>query len=138
MTTNENHSPLEHFTVEIRVRYHEVDGQRRVHHGQYLNYFERGRVEMLRAGGISYKALEDEGVMLVVRNMNVTYHMPAEFDDLLELQISTLKAHGARIIHRYQVIRQNELLVEATSEIACINAQGRISRLPPQLQLPKR
>ena len=46
--------------VDIRVRYQETDGQRRLHHSNYLNYFEIGRVELLRENGISYKELEDQ------------------------------------------------------------------------------
>jgi acyl-CoA thioester hydrolase len=131
----DDRNPLLLFDLEVRVRYHEVDGQRRVHHAQYLNYFERGRVEMLRAAGISYREMEREGWMLVVRSMNIIYHIPAEFDDLLRLQIETLSARGARIAHRYQILRGDQLLVEATSELACLNAAGKVTRLPEHLQL---
>ncbi len=126
---------LKRYSMEIRVRYHEVDGQRRVHHGQYLNYFERGRVELLRSGGISYKELEEAGWLLVIRNINVTYHMPAEFDDLLELEVETVSAKGARIVHEYKLTRGEQLVVTAVSEIACLRKDGKVSRLPPQLQL---
>jgi len=71
---------LSEHEVPIRVHYHEVDGQGRVHNSQYLNYFERGRVEMLRASGFSYRELEQNGLMLVVRSMQVEFHWPAEFD----------------------------------------------------------
>src|SRR6056297_844126 len=57
-----DHDPRHRHVIELRVAYQETDGQRRVHHANYLNYFERGRVEMLRAQGISYRQLEDTGV----------------------------------------------------------------------------
>ena len=129
-------SALVRFTLPIRVRYHEVDGQGRVHHGQYLNYFERGRVEMLRAAGVAYKQLEAEGYMLVIREVHVRYAAPAEFDDLLELTIETESARGARVRHRYTLTRGEQTIVTARSEIACITRDGRIARLPPRLQLP--
>lgn len=52
--------------MEIRVRYQETDGQRRVHHANFLTYFEMGRTEMLRAHGHSYRRFEDEGLFMVV------------------------------------------------------------------------
>ena len=87
---------LEEFQLDIRVRYNETDGQARVHHAQYLNYFERGRVEMLRASGFSYKELEQSGLMLVVSQIKVRYLLPAEFDDELKLMtvFCTLEARG--------------------------------------------
>ena len=123
----------------IRVRYHEVDGQGRVHHAQYLNYFERGRVEMLRAAGHSYKELEASGLMLVVRRMEIEYVYPAEFDDELTLVTTVLIARGARIEHDYQMFRHRDqqLIVSAQSEIACVDRAGAVRRLPKFLQTPK-
>ena len=117
----------------IRVTYQETDGQRRVHHANYLNYFERGRVEMLRAAGISYKALEDSGRMLVVTEMNVRYHAAAEFDDLLELSLEVIEVRKVRIRHRYRIERDGELIVEAESTIACIDPMGKPAKLPLSL-----
>ena len=119
--------------LEIRVTYQETDGQRRVHHGNYLNYFERGRVEMLRAAGISYKQLEDSGLMLVVAEMNIKYYAAAEFDDLLQLETEVVEIRKVRMRHRYTIKRDAELIVEAETVIACINGSGQPSRMPPGL-----
>ena len=129
---------LRHFQMEFRVNYHETDGQLRVHNSHYLNYFERGRVELLRAAGISYRDLEGEGWMLVVRNVQVTYHSPASFDDLLLLSLTTLQSRGARILTAYKIHREEQLIVTGQTEVACLNREGRVCRLPPQLQLENR
>ena len=121
--------------IEVRVRYQETDGQGRVHHANYLTWFELARVELLRAAGISYKQIEQDGLLLVVAEMHCRYHMPAEFDDLLRVRVTTLRAKGARIEHRYEVFRGAELLVDANSTIACIDRTGRVTRLPPWLRL---
>lgn len=123
-------NPLATYTLQIRVRYHETDGQRRVHHANYLHYFERGRVEMLRAAGLSYKALEDAGQMLVVTEMSTQYEAAAEFDDLLELSIQTVEVRKVRIKHQYVVSREGITIVQAVSTIACVDKQGRPTRLP--------
>ena len=122
--------------IEIRVRYQETDGQGRVHHANYLTWFELGRVELLRAMGHSYRELEAAGVMLVVAEMNVRYFLPAFFDDVLALRTTTLKAKGARIEHKYEVHRGQALLAEAISTLACIDKAGRVSRLPKWLAGP--
>tara|TARA_R110002049_G_scaffold2750_2_gene21613 strand:- start:463899 stop:464432 length:534 start_codon:yes stop_codon:yes gene_type:complete len=119
--------------LEIRVAYQETDGQRRVHHGNYLNYFERGRVEMLRSAGVSYKHLEDSGLMLVVAEMSIKYHAAAEFDDLLQLQTRVVEIRKVRMRHQYIIRRDGDLIVEAESVIACIDREGRPSRIPADL-----
>ena len=91
--------------IEIRVRYQETDGQGRVHHANYLTWFELGRVELLRAAGHSYRELEEAGSLLVVAEVSVQYFLPAFFDDLLRLRTTTVRAKGARIEHRYEVFR---------------------------------
>lgn len=127
---------LEH-VLEIRVRYHETDGQRRVHHAQYINYFERGRVEMLRESGVSYREFEQGGLLLVVTKMEVEYLIPAEFDDVLHLTTRVVRSRGARINHGYEIRRDQQLLVRGSSEIACIDPQGVVRRLPDFLQQKK-
>lgn len=123
--------------IEFRVRYQETDGQGRVHHANYLTWFEMGRVELLRAAGHSYRELEASGLFLVVVEMNVRYYLPARFDDLVRLKTTTLHAKGARLVHRYEVFRGAELLAEGQSTIACIDRRGRPARLPRWLTLSR-
>jgi acyl-CoA thioester hydrolase len=125
--------PLQAHSQQLRVTYQETDGQRRVHHANYLNYFERGRVEMLRAAGISYKELEDTGLMLVVIEMNVRYHSAARFDDLLKLTTAVTEVRKVRIRHQYTIHRDDELIVDADSMIACVDRGGNPRRLPDRL-----
>ncbi len=122
--------PLRRHVEPIRVTYQETDGQRRVHHANYLNYFERGRVEMLRAAGVSYKSFEDEGRLLVVTEMNVRYLAAAEFDDELSLCVEVTEIRKVRIRHRYQIRRGGTLIVEAESTIACVDKTGKPMKLP--------
>lgn len=129
--------------LPIRVQYFETDGQGRVHNSQYLNYFERGRVEMLRSIGISYRELEQTGLMLVVRSMHVDFRVPAQFDDELELITSLRHSHGARVEHGYELVKRGTLdsapvtVVTGHSVIACIDREGKVRRLPKELQILK-
>ena len=66
--------------MEIRVRYQETDGQRRVHHANFLTYFEMGRTEMLRAHGHTYRQFEDAGLFIswCCHSMRTGHHDGAE------------------------------------------------------------
>lgn len=126
---------LHEHEIEIRVRYQDTDGQGRVHHANYLTYFEMGRTELLRAAGYTYRQIESEGWMLVVSEVTCRYYLPASYDDLLRLRTTVVEARGARVVNNYQVFRGDTLLAEGRSVVACINREGRATRLPRRLQL---
>lgn len=71
--------------TNIRVRYGETDQMGYVYYGNYAQFFEVGRVEWLRSLGVSYKSLEDSGIMLPVIQLNINYIKPAKYDDLLTI-----------------------------------------------------
>jgi acyl-CoA thioester hydrolase len=116
--------------MEIRVRYQETDGQRRVHHANYLTYFEMGRTEMLRAHGHTYRAFEDAGLFMVVADASCKYHAPAEYDDLLVLRTRVEKIGAAHIKHAYEVIRGTTIVATGATTVVCVDAEGKVRRLP--------
>lgn len=120
---------------ELRVRYQETDAQGRVHHANYLTWFELGRVELLRAAGHSYKSLEAAGIHLVVADITCRYYQGAEFDDLLRIRTTTTSAKGARIEHAYRIFRDDALIADGNSTVACIDGSGRVTRLPAWLRM---
>ena len=124
--------PWEH-EIQIRVRYHETDGQGRVHHTNYINYFEIARVEMLRSSGRSYRDLETSGVMLVVTSVNCNYYQGAKDDDLLTVKTKVTKAKGVRIRHEYQIFLEDTLLADGNTTVAAIDPTGKVVRLPDWL-----
>lgn len=126
---------LQEHEIEIRVRYQETDAQRRVHHANYLTYFEMGRIELLRAGGVPYKDLEEAGTLLVVSEINCRYFLPAHYDDVLRLRTITERTLGARITMRHELYRDDEQLAEGRTVVACVNTQGSPRLLPDALLL---
>ncbi len=121
--------PREH-DLSIRVRYQETDAQGRVHHSNYANYFEMGRVEMLRAGGQTYRELEQCGVMLVVVSLKCNYYRGAKYDDLLRLRTTVIKARGVRITHHYQLFLDEQLIADGETVVASVSPEGKVVRLP--------
>ena len=75
--------------VKLRVRYAETDQMGFVYYGVYAQYYEVGRVELLRSLGVSYKSLEKSGFELPVLNFNINYKKPAEYEDTLTIKPST-------------------------------------------------
>ena len=119
--------------IEIRVRYQETDGQRRVHHANFLTYFEMGRTEMLRSQGRTYREFEEAGLFMVVSEATVRYLAPADYDDLLVLQTRVEKVGAAHIKHAYEVLRGSTMLVTGTTTVVCVDREGRVRRLPDWL-----
>jgi acyl-CoA thioester hydrolase len=120
--------------IQIRVRYAEVDQMGLLHHANYLVYFELGRVELLRSRGLNYKDIEEQGFYLVIAKAQVRYHRPARYDDLLTLNTRVVRATGARIDHRYELRRDNELIADGETTLACIDRSGRLQRIPEMIR----
>jgi len=83
--------------IQVRVRYSETDQMGVVYHGNYIPYFEIGRVEWLRDKGISYKSLEDNGIALPIVSMTLNYKKPARYDDLLTVKTKLRKHSSVKI-----------------------------------------
>jgi acyl-CoA thioester hydrolase len=124
----------DHCDLEIRVRYAETDRMGFLHHSHYPVYFEAGRTELLRQRGISYRDIEDQGFFLVVARMECKFKKPARYDDLLRLRTIVQRVTPVRIEHRYEVYRDEILLTEAASTIACVDRDGQLIPLPEILQ----
>jgi acyl-CoA thioester hydrolase len=120
--------------ITIRVRYAETDRMGLLHHANYLVYFEQGRTELLRSLGLSYRDLEDQGYLLVLTRLEVRYRRPARYDDLLTLRTAVVRTTLVKIVHRYEVLRDGELLAEGETTLGCVDREGRVQPLPERLR----
>ena len=120
-------------STQIRVRYCETDRMGLLHHANYFVYFEQGRTEFLRARGVSYRDIEDSGYFLVVIDIGCKVKRPARYDDLLELRTFVERVTHVKIVHRYEVYRDSELLAVGHSTLACVDRDGRPQALPETL-----
>jgi acyl-CoA thioester hydrolase len=111
------------YITEIRVRYGETDKMGFCYYGNYAQFLEVARVELLRSQGVSYKELEDAGILLPVRNFSIKYIAPAKYDDLLFIQTEILKINGSRIIFIYEIRNQKNILIAtANTELVFLNS----------------
>lgn len=129
--------PPNECTIEIRVRYAEVDAMGALHHSRYWVYFEMGRTELLREGGIVYRDLEAEGIFFVVARCAARFRAPARYDDLLNLTTRVTRSGAARIDHAYELMRPADGILVATAEttLACVDREGNIRAIPGSMRI---
>ena len=117
----------------VRVRYGETDKMGYAYYGIYPQYYEVARTELIRSFGLSYKRLEDEGIMLPVLSLDIKYLKPALYDDLLTIKTKISKLPAIRIEFEYEVYNQNnELLNIASTTLVFIDAETRKPRRAPK------
>ncbi|MFT4738376.1 MAG: acyl-CoA thioester hydrolase [Cyclobacteriaceae bacterium] len=97
--------------VKIRVRYGETDQMGYVYYGNYASYYEVARVESFRELGLSYKKLEDSGVMMPVLELKTRYLQPAKYDDLLTVKVSIPDMPRLKITYIYEIYNESEVLL---------------------------
>lgn len=105
--------------TSLRVRYGETDQMGYCYYGNYAQYFEVGRVEALRHLGMSYKNLEDQGIMLPVSEFSVKYKFPAKYDDALTVITKITELRGARLAFDYLIKNEDGMLV-ATAQTTLV------------------
>lgn len=111
--------------TQITVRYAETDAMGVVHHAVYPVWFEIARTDYIKAVGVSYAEMEKGGVMLPVTSISVKYHLPARYDDELEVCARITRLTPARVEFAYTATRKSsgELLTEGTSTHAFVSAK---------------
>jgi len=123
---------MNYHQIQIRVRYSETDQMRVVYHGNYAQYFEVGRVEWLRNKGISYKWMEENGIMLPVVSLNMNYKKPARYDELLTLKTFLKKLTSVKIEFDYELYNEGgELLTTGNSVLVFVNMKTGRPMAPP-------
>ena len=130
-----DHTALEH-TATARVRYGETDQMGVVYHANYLSFFEIARTELIRLRGVAYRALEENGLRLMVTEAGLQYHSPGHYDDELAITARLGESGPARVRFDYEVRRAGEedVLVTGHTVLASIDVDGRPCRLPPELR----
>ena len=108
--------------LRIRVRYGETDQMGVVHHGNYALYLEMGRTEWLRKMGLSYKKMEEGGVMLPVISMSLNFKKSAYYDDVIKVKTQLKKTPSVKIEFEYEITNEaGEILVQANTVLAFVN-----------------
>ena len=122
-------------TLQYRVPYADTDQMGYVYYANYLVYFERGRNELMRSMGFTYKELEEMGIGLPVIEAHTNYRNPAHYDDLLTIEARLAEIKGLRIMVACRVLRDETLLVTGHTRHAFIDMKtGHPIRIPDELR----
>jgi acyl-CoA thioester hydrolase len=126
--------------MSVRGYYEDTDFSGIVYHASYLRFMERGRTNHLRLLGAQHRAHFEEaeretpGFAFVVRSMRIEFLKSARMDDVLDIVTVPQEVKGASITLHQQVLRGEELLVEAQVRVACVSG-GRARPIPRALRL---
>jgi acyl-CoA thioester hydrolase len=131
---------FEHST-KIRVRYGETDQMGYMYYGNYAEFYEVGRVEMLRSLGLTYAGMEASGIMMPVLEMKSKYLKPARYDEEITVKVIMDKMPGVKIHFRYDLFNEKEELihqaetllvfVNMTNNRPCLPAADFLEKLKP-------
>ena len=118
----------------LRTGYGDTDQSGVIHHAVYMRYLEDARADLLRARGVDFHDLEQrQRIGMAVARANMRFLRPARFDDLLEIEVS-VRAQRATMDFDYRIRRGDEVLLEATLTLACIDLERmRAIRMPPEI-----
>jgi len=103
--------------LNIRVRYSETDRMGVVYYGNYPQYYEVARTELIRSLGMSYKEIEERGYKLPVYKMNVSYFHPAEYDDLLKIETIMPEKPGIKMKFIHKIYNEKNILINEAEVI---------------------
>ena len=124
--------------ITIRVRYGETDQMGVVYHGNYAQYLEMGRIEWLRQLGVSYKKMEEDGIMLPVISLALNYKKSACYDDVIQVTTQLKKTPTAKIEFDYKIENESgEVLTTAETTLVFIDMASNRPMRCPQFLLDK-
>ncbi|WP_353170754.1 thioesterase family protein [Flavobacterium sp.] len=124
---------MREYEFTVRVRYAETDQMGVVYHGNYAQYFEMGRVEWLRNLGVSYKWMEENGVMLPVVSLEMNFKKPARYDDVLRVKTILKSQTSVKIEFDYEIYNeQNQLLTTGYSMLVFVDMKTGRPIVPPK------
>lgn len=122
------------FEQKIRVRYAETDKMGYVYYGNYATYFEVARVEALRSLGVSYKNMEEDGIILPVYKYNNEFYKPAYYDDELIIKTYIKEMPTSKIHFHFEIFNsKNDLINRAEVILVFVSLQNNKPCKPHQL-----
>jgi acyl-CoA thioester hydrolase len=120
-------------TTKIRVRYGETDQMGYMYYGNYAQYYEVGRVEMLRSLGMDYAAMEANGIMLPVLELSSKFIKPAHYDQEITVKTIVEQLPGIRIHFKYELYNEAEELINiGATTLVFVDMIKKKPCLPPE------
>ena len=120
--------------IEFYVRYSETDQMSFVYHGNYVKYFEMGRIAWLNKLGFSSKKMEEDGILLPVIDLKINFKKSALFDDKLTLITTLISIPSYMIEFEYKIKRDGSLISSGYTKLIFLNSKtNKPMRCPDQI-----
>ena len=118
------------YVYRRKAHYHETDKMGVIYHANYIRWMEEARVEFLDSIDLNYRALEERGVISPVTGISIDYKRPVEFDDEVEVRVSTESFDGVLLQVSYEIFDLTKGCLSArASSKHCFLMGGRITNL---------
>lgn len=117
-------------TTEVVVRYAETDMMGIVYHANYLPWLEIGRTQLLKENGMSYRNIEEQGLLLPVLEVSMQYRKPATYDDVITIKTTMPEKPIVKIRMEYELTRDDDLIATGFSVHAFMNRKGQALKMP--------
>lgn len=119
---------------QVRVRYAETDQMGVAYYANYLVWFEVARTDWLRAAGLTYRRLEEDGLFLPVIDAQCRYRAPARYDDTLDVRAVARLVSPARLAFEYDITGPGGAVASGTTVHAFTDGRGRPRRVPATIK----
>ena len=124
--------------TRLRVRYGETDQMGYMYYGNYAEFYEVGRVEMLRTLGLTYRGFEEQGIIMPVLELRCKYIKPALYDEEITLKVILNEMPAVRIKFDYELFNEKQELINiGETTLVFVNANTKKPCLPPKDFLEK-
>ena len=120
-----------HHSYDVRVRFAETDAQGIAHHAAYVVWLEVARVAYLADHAGGYRSIQEQGIEALTTGVQLEYHLPALFDDMLTVWLRCTDIRGARFRYDYRIERDGELVATGHTTHATVDRETRVpTRVP--------
>ncbi len=119
--------------VEYHVNFYDTDAMEVVHHSNYIRWFEIGRVEFLRAAGITLGELMDDGIVFPITDVSAKFLSRGKFDDVLIIETTPTALTKVKMAFDYRILKKGEetvLVTGHTQNVFTNRETGKITRIP--------
>jgi acyl-CoA thioester hydrolase len=123
-------------SCEFRVRYAETDQMGVAHHAHYVIWCEHARTEYMRNRGVSYRSLEQGGLLLPVIAVKIRYRAPARYEDLIRVRCWVREASRRHVEFGYAVehAQNSSLLATAATTLMAVDVQRTRAVIPDSIR----
>ncbi|MCF7887608.1 MAG: acyl-CoA thioesterase [Candidatus Omnitrophica bacterium] len=116
--------------IKKKIYYHDTDCGGVVYYANYLKYFEEARTEFFKNKGIGIVELSKQGILFVVRDLNICYKKPALYGQIVEVKTKLIKLKAASLQFLHLIEVKGVLLVSAKTTLASINKKFKACPIP--------